>query len=88
MPSTERGEGVAGILKNEMPSLVLSEKLSFIRLPPDKLQNFWQVNMSQCDICKTMVGCCIRKSHIKMNFSFFDFELGNNCDSDSEVMSL
>ncbi len=61
-------------MKNEMPSLVLSEKLSFIRLPPDTLQNFWQVIMSQCDICKTM-GCCIRESHIKMKFSFFDFQL-------------
>jgi hypothetical protein len=32
-------------VKNEMPSLLLDEKISFIRLPPDTLQNFWQVIM-------------------------------------------
>jgi hypothetical protein len=26
-----------------MPSLLLDEKICFIRLPPDTLQNFWQV---------------------------------------------
>jgi hypothetical protein len=32
------------IMKNEMPSsLHLDEKTCFVRLPPDKLQNFWQV---------------------------------------------
>jgi hypothetical protein len=30
-------------MKNEMPSLLLDEKLSFTRLPPDTLPNFWQV---------------------------------------------
>ncbi len=30
-------------MKNEMPSLLLDEKTCFIRLPTDKLQNFWQV---------------------------------------------
>jgi hypothetical protein len=30
-------------MKNEMPSLLLDEKICFIRLPPDTLQNFWQV---------------------------------------------
>jgi hypothetical protein len=33
------------IMKNEMPSLLLHEKTCFIRLPPDTLQNFWQVIM-------------------------------------------
>jgi hypothetical protein len=33
------------IMKNEMSSLLLDEKTCFIRLPPDKLQNFWQVVM-------------------------------------------
>jgi hypothetical protein len=33
-----------GIKKNEMPSLLLDEKICFLkRLPPDTLQNFWQV---------------------------------------------
>jgi len=33
------------IMKTEMPSLLMDEKTCFIRLPPDKLQNFWQVIM-------------------------------------------
>jgi hypothetical protein len=32
-----------GIMKNEMPSLLLDEKICFIRLSPDTWQNFWQV---------------------------------------------
>jgi hypothetical protein len=32
-------------MKNEMPSLLLDEKICFIRLPPATLQNFWQVIM-------------------------------------------
>jgi hypothetical protein len=40
----KRGEtGGGGIMKNEMPSLLLDEKICFIRLPPDTWQNFWQV---------------------------------------------
>jgi NAD-dependent dihydropyrimidine dehydrogenase PreA subunit len=32
------------ISKDEMPSLLLlDEKICFIRLPPDTLQNFWQI---------------------------------------------
>jgi hypothetical protein len=30
-----------GIMKNEMPSQLLDEKICFIRLPPDTLQNSW-----------------------------------------------
>jgi hypothetical protein len=30
-------------MKNEMPSLLLDEKLSFTRLPPETLPNFWEV---------------------------------------------
>jgi hypothetical protein len=40
---TEAQQEVWGIMKNEMPSLILDGKICFIRLPPDKLQNFWQV---------------------------------------------
>jgi hypothetical protein len=29
-------------MKNEMASLLLDERICFIRLPPDTLQNFWQ----------------------------------------------
>jgi hypothetical protein len=32
-------------MKNEMPSLILDEKICFIRLPANTLQNFWQVVM-------------------------------------------
>jgi hypothetical protein len=33
-----------GIMKNEMLSLLLDEKICFLkRLPPDTLQNFWQL---------------------------------------------
>jgi hypothetical protein len=32
-----------GIMKNEMASLLLDDKLCFICLPPDTLPNFWQV---------------------------------------------
>jgi hypothetical protein len=32
-------------MKNEMPSLLLDEKICFIRLPPDTLQNSWKVIM-------------------------------------------
>jgi hypothetical protein len=33
-----------GIMKNEMSSPLLDEKICFIRLPPDDtLHNFWQV---------------------------------------------
>jgi hypothetical protein len=32
-----------GIMKNEMPSLLLDVKIPFIRLLPNTLQNFWQV---------------------------------------------
>jgi len=32
-------------LPDEMPSLLLDEKTCVIRLPPDTLQNFWQVMM-------------------------------------------
>jgi hypothetical protein len=35
-----RGETGGAIMKNEMPSLLVDEKLCFIRLPPDTLQNF------------------------------------------------
>ncbi len=31
-----------GILKNEMSSMLLDEKICFERLSPDTLQNFWQ----------------------------------------------
>ncbi len=34
-----------GIMKNEMPSLLLDEIICFMRLPPNTLQNFWQVIM-------------------------------------------
>jgi hypothetical protein len=30
-----------GIMKKETPHMVLDEKICFIRLPPDTLQNFW-----------------------------------------------
>jgi len=30
-------------MKNEMPSLLMDEKICFIRLLPNTLQNFWQV---------------------------------------------
>jgi hypothetical protein len=52
LPATKTCEKFSGkmeakqegdIMKNEMPSLLLDEKTCFIRLPPDKLQNFWQV---------------------------------------------
>jgi hypothetical protein len=32
-----------GIMKNEMSSVLLDEKICFIRLSPDTLQSFWQV---------------------------------------------
>ncbi len=38
-----RGKTGGGIMKNKMPSLLLDEKICFIRLLPDTLQNFWQV---------------------------------------------
>jgi hypothetical protein len=34
-----------GIMKNEISSVLLDEKIYFIRLSPDTLQNFWQVIM-------------------------------------------
>jgi hypothetical protein len=37
----ETGRGA--IMKKEMASLLLDEKICFIRLPPHTLQNFWQV---------------------------------------------
>jgi hypothetical protein len=30
-------------MKNEMPSLILDEKICFTKLPPDTLENLWQV---------------------------------------------
>jgi hypothetical protein len=32
-------------MKNKMPSLLLDEKICFIKLCPDTLQNFWQLIM-------------------------------------------
>jgi hypothetical protein len=32
-----------GFMKNEIPSLLMDEKVCFMRLSPDTLQNFWQV---------------------------------------------
>jgi hypothetical protein len=34
-----------GIMKNEMSSVLLDEKICFIRLSPDTFQNIWQVIM-------------------------------------------
>jgi hypothetical protein len=43
----KNGENLAdsegGLMKNDMPSLPLDERICFIRLPPGTLQNFWQV---------------------------------------------
>jgi hypothetical protein len=36
-----RQMGKGAIVKNEMPSMFLDEKLCFIRLPPDNITNFW-----------------------------------------------
>jgi hypothetical protein len=36
-------EEEGGIMKNEMPSLLLDEKICFLKLPPDILENLWQV---------------------------------------------
>ncbi len=35
----------ADITKNDIPSLLLDEKISFIRLPLNTLQMFWQVDI-------------------------------------------
>jgi len=35
-------EGEGGIMKNEMPSLLLDETICFIRLSLDTWQNFWR----------------------------------------------
>jgi hypothetical protein len=32
-----------GFMKNEIPSLLMDEKVCFMRLSPDTQQNFWQV---------------------------------------------
>jgi hypothetical protein len=40
--SGETEEG-GGIMKNEMSSMLMDEKICFIRLPPDTPHNFWQV---------------------------------------------
>jgi hypothetical protein len=39
-------QDAGGIMKNEMLSLLLDEKMCFIELTPDTLQNFWQINVS------------------------------------------
>jgi hypothetical protein len=33
-------------MKSETLSLLLDEKICFIELPPDTMQNFWQINVS------------------------------------------
>jgi hypothetical protein len=37
-------------MKNEMPSLLLDEKICFIRLPLDTVQNFWQIITLVCGV--------------------------------------
>lgn len=32
-------------MKNEMPSLLMDDKICFVRLVPNTLQNFWHVIM-------------------------------------------
>jgi hypothetical protein len=36
-------------MTNEIPSMLLDEKVCFIRLSPDTLQNFWQVIMNKME---------------------------------------
>jgi hypothetical protein len=36
-------EQEGGIMTYKMASLLLDEQICFIRLPPDTLQNFWQI---------------------------------------------
>jgi hypothetical protein len=55
-------------MKNEMPSLVLDEKICFIRLPPDTLQNFWQViTVKACIIIIIIISFFPKKRGILKN---------------------
>jgi hypothetical protein len=43
LPESTEAKQEGGIMKNEMPSVLLDEKICLIKLPTDTLQNFWQV---------------------------------------------